>query len=127
MTYMYTDENRERMASMLPDSWRDAFRNVWNLHAESSDSDKAEATKKLIDLAHREHEVDPENVAELSFSSAMVVLNADEFHSPKHALACSRILTAAACDNPTERRRLLQEAHHHHHLVGWDSTRNQKG
>ena len=110
MTYMYTDENRECMASMLPDSWRDAFRNVWNLHAESSDSDKAEATKKLIDLAHREHEVDPENVAELSFSSAMVVLNAEEFGSTKHALACSYLLKAAACDNPTERRRWLELA-----------------
>ena len=125
MTYMYNDKSREYMASMLPDSWRDTFRDVWNLHAESSDSDKAEAPKKLIDLAHREHEVDPENVAELSFSSAMVVLNEEEFGRTKHALACSYILKAATCDNPTERRRLLQEAHHY--LVGWDSTRNQKG
>lgn len=110
MTYMYTDENREYMASMLPDSWRDTFRNVWNLHAESSDSDKAEATKKLIDLAHREHEVDPENVAELNFSYAMVVLNEEEFGCTKHAQACSYILKAATCDNPTERRNLLEVA-----------------
>lgn len=110
MTYMYTDENREYMASMLPDGWRDTFRNVWNLRTESSDSDKAEATKKLIDLAHREHEVDPENVAELNFSSAMVVLNEEEFGCTKHALACSYILKAATCDNPTERRNLLEVA-----------------
>lgn len=112
MTYMYNDENREYMASMLPDGWRDTFRVVWNRRPESSDSDKAEATKKLIDLAlsKREHEVDPENVAELDFSSAMVVLNAEEFGSTKHALACSYLLKAAACDNPTERRRWLELA-----------------
>ena len=112
MTYMYNDKSLEYMASMLPDSWRDTFRAVWNLRPESSDSDKAEATKKLIDLAlsKREHEVDPENVAELNFSSAMVVLNAEEFGSTKHALACSYLLKAAACDNPTERRRWLELA-----------------
>ena len=113
MPYMYNDENREYMASMLPDEWRDTFRAVWNQRPESSDSDKAEATKKLIDLvlSQREHEVDPENVAELNFSSAMVVLNAEEFGSTKHALACSYILkAAAACDNPTERRRWLELA-----------------
>lgn len=127
MTYMYTDENRERMASMLPDGWRDTFRDVWNLRPESSVSDKAEATKKLIDLmlAQREHEVDPENVAELNFSAAMVTMNADEFYGTYHALACSRILTAAACDNPAERRRLLEEAELYQR-VG-DRTRNQKG
>lgn len=112
MPYMYNDENREYMASMLPDEWRDTFRAVWNRRPESSDSDKAEATKKLIDLvlSQREHEVDPENVAELNFSSAMVVLNAEEFGSTKHALACSYLLKAAACDNPTERRRWLELA-----------------
>lgn len=112
MTYMYNDENREYMASMLPDGWRDTFRVVWNRRPESSDSDKAEASKKLIDLAlsKREHEVDPENVEELNFSSAMVVLNAEEFGSTKHALACSYLLKAAACDNPTERRRWLELA-----------------
>lgn len=112
MTYMYNDENREYMASMLPDEWRDAFRAVWNRRPESSDSAKAEATKKLIDLvlSQREHEVDPENVAELNFSSAMVVLNAEEFGSTKHALACSYLLKAAACDTPTERRRWLELA-----------------
>lgn len=112
MPYMYNDENREYMASMLPDGWRDTFRVVWNRRPESSDSDKAEASKKLIDLAlsKREHEVDPENVEELNFSSAMVVLNAEEFGSTKHALACSYLLKAAACDNPTERRRWLELA-----------------
>lgn len=112
MPYMYNDENREYMASMLPDEWRDTFRAVWNRRPKSSDSDKAEATKKLIDLAlsKREHEVDPENVAELNFSSAMVVLNAEEFGSTKHALACSYLLKAAACDNPTEQRRWLELA-----------------
>ena len=112
MPYMYTEENREYMASMLPDEWRDTFRAVWNRRPESSDADKAEATKKLIDLAlsKREHEVDPENVAELNFSSAMVVLNAEEFGSTKHALACSYLLKAAACDNSTERRRWLELA-----------------
>ena len=110
MPYMYNDENREYMASMLPDEWRDTFRAVWNRRPESSDSDKAEAAKKLLDLAQREHEVDPENVAELNFSSAMVVLNAEEFGSTKHALACSYLLKAAACDNPTERRRWLELA-----------------
>ena len=112
MPYMYNDKSLEYMASMLPDSWRDTFRAVWNRRPESSDSDKAEATKKLIDLAlsKREHEVDPENVEELNFSSAMVVLNAEEFGSTKHALACSYLLKAAACDNPTERRRWLELA-----------------
>ena len=112
MPYMYNDENREYIASLLPGGWRDTFRAVWNRRPESSDSDKAEATKKLIDLAlsKREHEVDPENVEELNFSSAMVVLNAEEFGSTKHALACSYLLKAAACDNPTERRRWLELA-----------------
>lgn len=125
MTYMYTDENREYMASMLPDLWRDAFRNVWNLRPEAHFLDVIQTRAGITALALRQHEVDPEYVADLRLSAAMVTMNADEFHSPKHALACSRILTAATCDNPTERRRLLQEAHHY--LVGWDSTRNQKG
>nr|DAR43690.1 MAG TPA: hypothetical protein [Caudoviricetes sp.] len=125
MTYMYTDENREYMASMLPDSWRDAFRNVWNLHAEAHFLDVIQTRAGITALALSQHEVDPEYVADLRLSAAMVTMNADEFHSTEHALACSRILTAAACGNPTERRRLLQEAHHY--LVGWDSTRNQKG
>lgn len=125
MTYMYNDESRERMASMLPDLWRDTFRDVWNLHPEAPFLEVIQTRAGITALALRQHEVDPEYVADLRLSAAMVTMNADEFHSPKHALACSRILTAATCDNPTERRRLLQEAHHY--LVGWDSTRNQKG
>jgi hypothetical protein len=125
VTYMYTDENRERMASMLPDSWRDTFRNVWNLSPEAHFLDVIQTRTDITALALSQHEVDDEHVADLCFSAAMVTMNADEFHSTEHALACSRLLTAAACGNPTERRRLLQEAHHY--LVGWDSTRNQKG
>lgn len=125
MTYMYTDKSLEYMASMLPDSWRDTFRDVWNLHPGAPFLDVIQTRAGITALALRQHEVDPENVAELSFSSAMVVLNEEEFGRTKHALACSYILKAATCDNPTERRRLLQEAHHY--LVGWDSTRNQKG
>lgn len=125
MTYMYTDENRERMASMLPDSWRDTFRAVWNLHPRAHFLDVIQTRSGITALALSQHEVDDENVAELRFAAAMVTMNSEEFHSTEHALACSRLLTAATCDDPTERRRLLQEAHHY--LVGWDSTRNQKG
>lgn len=125
MTYMYNDKSLEYMASMLPDSWRDTFRDVWNLHPEAHFLDVLQTRSGITALALSRHEVDPENVADLRLSAAMVTMNSEEFHSTEHALACSRILTAAACDNPTERRRLLQEAHHY--LVGWDSTRNQKG
>ena len=125
MTYMYTDENREYMASMLPDSWRDAFRNVWNLHPEAPFLDVIQTRSGITALALSQHEVDDEHVADLRFSAAMVTMNSGEFHSTEHALACSRLLTAAATDIPAVRRRLLQEAHHY--LVGWDSTRNQKG
>lgn len=125
MTYMYNDESLEYMASMLPDSWRDTFRDVWNLRPEAHFLEVIQTRAGITALALRQHEVDPENVADLRFSAAMVTMNSEEFHSTEHALACSRILAAAACDNPTERRRLLQEAHHY--LVGWDSTRNQKG
>lgn len=56
----------------------------------------------------------------------MVTMNANEFgNNNKHALACSRILTAAACDNPPERRRLLEEANNY--LRDWDRARIQKG
>lgn len=125
MTYMYNDKSLEYMASMLPDSWRDTFRDVWNLHPEAHFLDVIQTRSGITALALSRHEVDPENVADLRLSAAMVTMNSEEFHSTEHALACSRILTAAACGNPTERRRLLQEAHHY--LVGWDSTRNQKG
>lgn len=125
MTYMYNDKSLEYMVSMLPDSWRDTFRDVWNLHPEAHFLDVIQTRSGITALALSRHEVDPENVADLRLSAAMVTMNSEEFHSTEHALACSRILTAAACDNPTERRRLLQEAHHY--LVGWDSTRNQKG
>ena len=125
MTYMYNDKSLEYMASMLPDSWRDTFRAVWNLRPEAHFLDVIQTRTGITALALRQHEVDPENVADLRLSAAMVTMNSEEFHSTEHALACSRILTAAACDNPAERRRLLQEAHHY--LVGWDSTRNQKG
>lgn len=125
MTYMYNDESREYMASMLPDSWRDTFRDVWNLRPEAHFLEVIQTRAGITALALSRHEVDDEHVADLRFAAAMVTMNSEEFHSPKHALACSRILTAAACDNPTERRRLLEEAHHY--LIGWDSTRNQKG
>lgn len=125
MTYMYNDKSLEYMVSMLPDSWRDTFRDVWNLHPEAHFLDVIQTRSGITALALSRHEVDPENVADLRLSAAMVTMNSEEFHSTEHALACSRLLTAAACDNPTERRRLLQEAHHY--LVGWDSTRNQKG
>lgn len=125
MTYMYNDKSLEYMVSMLPDSWRDTFRDVWNLRPEAHFLDVIQTRAGITALALRQHEVDPEYVADLRLSAAMVTMNSEEFHSTEHALACSRILTAAACDNPTERRRLLQEAHHY--LVGWDSTRNQKG
>lgn len=125
MTYMYNDEQRDYMASMLPDEWRDTFRDVWNLRPESSGQDKAEAAKKLIDLARCEHEVDPENVAELNFSSAMVVLNSSSFSTTKHALACSYILKAAACDSPAKRRHLLEAAELYQRIS--DRTRNWKG
>lgn len=125
MTYMYTDKSLEYMVSMLPDSWRDTFRDVWNLHPEAHFLDVIQTRSGITALALSRHEVDPENVADLRLSAAMVTMNSEEFHSTEHALACSRLLTAAACDNPTERRRLLQEASHY--LVGWDSTRNQKG
>ncbi|MBF1672611.1 MAG: hypothetical protein HXO65_00125 [Rothia mucilaginosa] len=125
MTYMYNDKSLEYMVSMLPDSWRDTFRDVWNLHPEAHFLDVIQTRSGITALALSRHEVDPENVADLRLSAAMVTMNSEEFHSTEHALACSRILTAAACDNPAERRRLLQEAHGY--LVGWDSTRNQKG
>lgn len=125
MTYMYNDESLEYMASMLPDSWRETFRDVWNLRPEAHFLEVIQTRAGITTLALRQHEVDLENVADLRLSAAMVTMNSEEFHSTEHALACSRILTAATCDNPTERRRLLQEAHHY--LVGWDSTRNQKG
>ena len=125
MTYMYTDENRECLVEMLPCWWHDTFRAIWNLRPEAHFLDVIQTRAGITALALSQHEVDDEHVADLRFSAAMVTMNADEFHSTEHALACSRILTAAACDNPTERRRLLQEAHHY--LVGWDSTRNQKG
>ena len=125
MTYMYNDESLEYMASMLPDSWRDVFRNVWNLRPGAPFLDVIQTRTGITALALRQHEVDPEYVADLRLSAAMVTMNSEEFHSTEHALACSRLLTAATCDNPTERRRLLQEAHHY--LVGWDRTRNQKG
>lgn len=125
MTYMYNDKSREYIASMLPGSWRDTFRAVWNLRPGAHFLDVIQVRAGITALALSQHEVDPENVAELNFSAAMVTMNADEFHSTNHALACSRLLTAAACDDPVVRRRLLEEAHHN--LIGWDSTRNLKG
>lgn len=117
MTYMYTDENRERMADMLPSSWRDTFRAVWNLRAESPDEGWDEACAGVLALILRKHEVDDEHVADLRFSAAMVTMNAEEFGNNKHALACSRILTAAACHNYDERGRLLEEANRY--LRSW--------
>lgn len=125
MTYMYNDKSLEYMASMLPDSWRDTFRAVWNLHPEAHFLDVIQTRTGITALALHQHEVDPEYVADLRLSAAMVTMNSEEFHSTEHALACSRLLTAATCDNPTKRRRLLQEAHHY--LVGWDRSRNMKG
>ena len=125
MPYMYNDKSLEYMASMLPDLWRGTFRDVWNLHPEAHFLDVIQTRAGITALALSQHEVDDEHVADLRFSAAMVTMNSEEFHSTEHALACSRILTAAACDDPTERRRLLQEAHHY--LVGWGRTRNQKG
>ena len=125
MTYMYNDENREYMASMLPSSWRDTFRAVWNLRPEAHFLDVIQTRTGITALTRSQHEVDDEHVADLRFSAAMVTMNADEFRSTEHALACSRLLTAAATDIPAVRRRLLREAHHY--LVGWDRHRNQKG
>lgn len=68
MTYMYTDENRERMASMLPDWWRDTFRDVWNLSTEDHYLDGVQARAGITALALRKHEVDDENVADLRSS-----------------------------------------------------------
>lgn len=125
MTYMYTDENRERMASMLPDWWRDTFRDVWNLSTEDHYLDGVQARAGITALALRKHEVDDENIADLRFAAAMVTMSANEFGNNKHALACSYILIAAACDNPPERRRLLEEANNY--LRDWDRARIQKG
>lgn len=125
MTNLYTDENREYIASLLPGGWRDAFRAVWNLRHGAHFLDVIQTRAGITALALSQHEVDDEHVADLCFSAVMVKMNADEFHSTEHALACARLLTAAATDIPAVRRRLLQEAHHY--LVGWDSTRNQKG
>ena len=69
--------------------------------------------------------MDDEYVADLRLAAAMVTMNAEEFGNNKHALACSYILTAATCDNPTEKRRLLEEANNY--LRDWDRTRNLKG
>lgn len=125
MTYMYTDKSLEYMASMLPDSWRDTFRDVWNLHPGAPFLDVIQTRAGITALALRQHEVDPEYVADLRLSAAMVTMNADEFHSPKHALACSYILTAATCDIPTEERRLLGEANSY--LRDWDRARLKEG
>ena len=125
MPYMYNDENREYIASMLPDEWRDTFRDVWNLRPGAHFLDVIQVRARITALALSQHEVGDEHVADLRFSAAMVTMNAEEFHSTEHASACSRLLTAAASDIPAVRRRLLEEAHHY--LIGWDSTRNQKG
>ena len=125
MNYFYTDENRERIATMLPDSWRDTFRAVWNLSPKDHYLDGVQARAGITTLALRKHEVDDEYVADLRLAAAMVTMNAEEFGNNKHALACSYILTAATCDNPTEKRRLLEEANNY--LRDWDRTRNLKG
>lgn len=125
MTYMYTDENREYMAAMLPDSWRDTFRAVWNLSPKDHYLDGVQARAGITALALCKHEVDHEYVADLRLAAAMVAMNADEFGNNKHALACSYILTAATCDNPTEKRRLLEEANNY--LRDWDRARLKEG
>ena len=125
MTYFYNDENRERIATMLPDWWRDTFRAVWNLRTEDHYLDGVQARAGITALALRKHEVGNEYVADLRFAAAMVTMNAEEFGNNKHALACSYILTAATCGNPTEKRRLLEEANNY--LRDWDRARLKEG
>ena len=126
MTYFYNDENRERIATMLPDWWRDTFRAVWNLRTEDHYLDGVQARAGITALALRKHEVGNEYVADLRFAAAMVTMNAEEFgNNNKHALACSYILTAATCGNPTEKRRLLEEANNY--LRDWDRARLKEG
>lgn len=125
MPGFYTDENREDIVSLLPNSWRDTFRAVWNLHTVSPVEDWVEASSGILAITLRKHDVNRENVAVLRFAARKVVLNADKFNTTRHALICSHLLEAAACYNSDERRSLLEVAHIYLHF--WDRTRNLKG
>lgn len=124
MTYMYTDEQRERIKKPMPDVWADAVHRVWNLRPDSPDVDWDNALwsiDKLTTLKPGVHEMDPIRGMWLMSAMFMVEKHKSEFISEEQADTVYDLIGALIYDRWERRVGMLRSAHRS--LDSWNRRR----
>lgn len=124
MTYMYTDEQRDRIKKPMPDVWADAVHRVWNLRPDSPDVDWDNtlwSIDKLTTLPAGAHEMDPILSIWLFSAMYMVEKHKGEFISEEQADTVYDLIGALICDRWERRAGMLRSAHRS--LDSWNRRR----
>ena len=123
MTYMYTDEQRERIKKTMPDVWADDVHRVWNLRPDSPDVDWDNALwsiDKLTTLPAGAHEMDPIRSLWLFSAMYMVERHRDQFHHRLQSGVVYHLIAALICDEWAGRVQELRHAERK--LEAWRDT-----
>lgn len=124
MTYMYTDEQRERIAAQMPAVWAAALNKTWNLRPDSPDVDWDNALwsiDKLTTLKPGVHEMDPIRGVWLMSAMFKVEKHKSEFISEEQADTVYDLIGALISDRWERRAGMLRSAHHS--LDSWNRRR----
>lgn len=110
---LYTDEQRNRIASQMPLTWRKTLHKVWNLRPDSTDARWDSALwriDKLTTLPAGVHEMDPIRSLWLFSVMCMVEMHADQFHHKLQSEVVYHLIAALLCNEWAERVRELRHA-----------------
>lgn len=124
---LYTDEQRERIASQMPLTWRKTLHKVWNMRPGSTDARWDSALwriDKLTTLPAGVHEMDPLRSMWLISAMHMVEKHAEQFHHKLQSEVVYHLIAALICDEWAGRVRELRYAHNR--LAEWRDTHRKE-
>ena len=113
MTNLYSDEQRNRIASQMPLTWRKTLHKVWNLRPDSTDARWDSALWRIVKLTSLPagvHEMDPLRSMWLVSAMHMVETHADQFHHKLQSEVIYHLIAALICDERAGRVRELRHA-----------------
>lgn len=113
MKVLYTDKQSLEISDLMSFDWRDPFRDIWKLRAESPNEDWIEALTgiRLLTLGVDKRSFDRfDHVDDLRRAAVVVRKNERGIHTPKQVEALCLLLTGDSYANPDTRRRYLKAA-----------------
>lgn len=124
---LYTDEQRDRIASQMPAVWKAALVKTWNLRPDSPDGYWGAALRnidKLLRLPAGAHEMDPIRSMWLFSAMYMVEKHAGQFRHKLQSEIVYHLIAALICDEWAGRVRELRHARRK--LEAWRDTQRKE-